>query len=299
MLNKLISASLPFIPKPIVRMVANRYIAGEHLDEAVTTVRKLNREGASATLDVLGEFVTTRDATLHMRDACIATLDRIAEHKLDCNLSIKLTSVGMGLDDALCEKNIGEILERAKRHSIFVRFDMEDSPYTSRTLDLYARLRKTYNIGVVVQAYLRRTSADVKRLTDEAPSRFRLCKGIYIEPEDIAYKEREEVCTNYKRLLCQMFEARAHVAIATHDEPLIEFASREVKRRGLTPGEHYEFQMLLGVRDERRRALVKEGHKVRVYVPFGEDWYGYSIRRLKENPQVAGYVFKAMLGLGK
>jgi proline dehydrogenase len=298
-LNKAISLVLPYIPKPIVRKVSERYIAGATLNDAVRTVRALNAKGAMATVDVLGEFIEHPSEAERNATYSIEVVRRLAADKLEANLSIKLTSLGLGLDVEECEQNVRRILTAAKESGSFVRFDMENSPYTTLTIDLFLKLRRDFpNIGIVLQAYMRRTSSDIRRIVDDANAsglrnNFRLCKGIYIEPEEIAFKSRSEVQQNYLKCLRQMIEAKAYVGIATHDDVLIAGARALIKAMGLTR-EQYEFQMLLGVRESIRDGLLAEGHRLRVYVPFGEDWYGYSVRRLKENPSVGGYIVKAI-----
>ncbi len=297
--NKLIASLLPIVPKGIVRKVSARYIAGDSLSDAVICVRSLNSEGAMATVDVLGEYIKNiGEADENTRYSC-EVLETIEREKIDGNLSIKLTSLGLGLDNEHCEANVRKILETAKTHgNIFVRFDMEDSHYTTLTIDLYDKLRKEYsNLGVVIQAYLRRTEDDIKRLTDGGSTNVRLCKGIYIESEEIAFKGRDEIRENFAKCLDLLFSRGAYVGIATHDEVIVENAKSIIKKHSLDSTK-YEFQMLLGVRESMRRALIKEGHRLRVYVPFGADWYGYSVRRLKENPSVAGHVVKAMFTRG-
>lgn len=297
--NKLIASLLPIVPKGIVRRVSARYIAGDALPDAVRCVRSLNSEGAMATVDVLGEYIKNiGEADENTRYSC-EVLETIEREKIDGNLSIKLTSLGLGLDNARCEENVRKILDTAKAHgNIFVRFDMEDSHYTTLTIDLYDKLRKEYsNVGVVIQAYLRRTESDIKRLTDGGATNVRLCKGIYIESEEIAFKGRDEIRENFAKCLDLLFSRGAYVGIATHDEVIVENAKGIIKKHSLGRTK-YEFQMLLGVRENMRRALIKEGHRLRVYVPFGADWYGYSVRRLKENPSVAGHVVKAMFTRG-
>jgi proline dehydrogenase len=297
--NKLIASLLPIVPKSIVRKVSARYIAGDSLADAVRCVRSLNSEGAMATVDVLGEYIKNiGEADENTRYSC-EVLETIEREKIDGNLSIKLTSLGLGLDNAHCEENVRKILDTAKAHgNIFVRFDMEDSHYTTLTIDLYDKLRKEYsNVGVVIQAYLRRTESDIKSLTDGGFTNVRLCKGIYIESEEIAFKGRDEIRENFAKCLDLLFTRGAYVGIATHDEVIVENAKNIIKKHSLDRTK-YEFQMLLGVRENMRRALIKEGHRLRVYVPFGADWYGYSVRRLKENPSVAGHVFKAMFTRG-
>jgi len=293
MLNKLVVATLPAVPKSVVRQFANRYIAGETLADAVRCVRQLNSETVCATLDVLGEDITTKEEAVVSRNHSIQVLHTITREKLDSNLSIKLTSLGlkMGLD--FCTDNVREVLKVAAGYGTFVRFDMEDSSCTSDTITIFQRLQEEFpNTGIVLQAYMRRSENDVRMLL-KASTNFRLCKGIYKEPPHIAFQGREEVQRNYLTLLELMLRNNSYVGIATHDTVLVDGALRIIGKFGLKKS-GYEFQMLLGVRPELRRKLVREGHKVRLYVPFGEHWYGYSTRRFKENPEIAGYVFKAL-----
>ncbi len=293
LLNKLVVAAIPAVPKPMVRYFAGRYIAGETLQDAIRCVRSLKSEGVCATLDVLGEDITKEEEAIASREQSNQVLHTIAREKLDSNLSIKLTSLGLKLDKSFCGENVREILKVAAGYGIFVRFDMEDSTATTGTIDIFRALHREFpNTGIVVQAYLRRTEDDVRELLKEKPN-FRLCKGIYKERKEIAFQGREEVQQNFIRVLGLMFGGGAYVGIATHDTVLTDAATRLVRESGRTPGQ-YEFQMLLGVRPELRRKLVREGQKVRLYVPFGEHWYGYSTRRFKENPEIAGYVFKAI-----
>lgn len=292
-LNKLVVAALPAVPRPIVRYFAGRYIAGEWLPDAVRTVRQLNDEHVCATLDVLGEDVTNEEEAVQSRLQSIEVLRTIVREKLDSNLSIKLTSLGLKLGTAFCEKNVSEILKVAAKHRIFVRFDMEDSTCTTDTIAIFRALhRKFPRTGIVMQAYLRRTEDDVKGLL-KAKTNIRLCKGIYKERAEIAYQTREEVQRNYTRLLEMILKKKSYVGIATHDSVLVEAAEEMIRGMKLRH-DQYEFQMLLGVRPELRRRLVRDDHKVRLYVPFGEHWYAYSTRRFKENPEIAGYVFKAI-----
>ena len=298
--NKIIAGLLPVVPKSIVRKVSSRYIAGDTMNDAVSTVRKLNVEGAMATVDVLGEYIKSIEQGNENTRYSIQVLETIHREQVDSNLSIKLTSLGLGLDNAACERNVRQILDAASANgNNFVRIDMEDSHYTSMTLDLYDRLRKEYsNVGVVLQAYLRRTEKDINRLMDTGKTNFRLCKGIYIEPEEIAFKDRQEIRDNYLKCLDLLFTGGSYVGIATHDDYLTSNAEQLVRNHN-RKHDQYEFQMLLGVRENLRRTLISNGHRLRVYVPFGADWYGYSVRRLKENPSVAGYIVKAMFGGGK
>jgi proline dehydrogenase len=293
LLNKIVVATIPAVPRPIVRYFAGRYIAGETLQDAMQTVRQLNSEGVCATLDVLGEDVTKEEEAVHSRQQSNEVLLTIHREKLDSNLSIKLTSLGLKLDKKFCTESVREILKIASRHNIFVRFDMEDSTCTTDTIDTFRTLHKKFSkTGIVVQAYLHRTEEDVRQLLKERVN-FRLCKGIYKERKEIAFQLRGEVQQNYIMLLEMMLKKKSYVGIATHDSVLIEAAERLIREMKLRR-DQYEFQMLLGVRPELRKRLVRDGHKVRLYVPFGEHWYGYSTRRFKENPEIAGYVFKAL-----
>jgi proline dehydrogenase len=293
LLNKLVVAAIPAIPRPVIRYFAGRYIAGETLDDAIRTVRQLNREGVCATLDVLGEDITNREEAITSRNRSNDVLHAIAREKLDSNLSIKLTSLGLKLDKSFCIANVREILKVAAQYGTFVRVDMEDSTCTSDTIDVFRTLHNEYQkMGIVVQAYLHRTEADVRGLL-QGKTNFRLCKGIYKERKEIAFQSREEVQQNFIRLLRLMLENGSYVGIATHDSVLVDAAYGIIRDLGLRK-DQYEFQMLLGVRPELRKKLVGDGHKVRLYVPFGEHWYGYSTRRFKENPEIAGYVFKAL-----
>ena len=293
LLNKLVVAAIPAVPNPMVRYFAGRYIAGETLQDAVRCVRSLNAEGVCATLDVLGEDITREEEAIASREQSNLVLHTIAREKLDSNLSIKLTSLGLKLDTSFCTGNVREILKVAAGSNIFVRFDMEDSTATTGTIEIFRTLHREFpNTGIVVQAYLRRTEDDVRELLKEKPN-FRLCKGIYKEKKEIAFQGREEVQTHFLKILELMLSGGAYVGIATHDTVLVDGALHSVRAMGLGAGQ-FEFQMLLGVRPELRRKLVRDSHKVRLYVPFGEHWYGYSTRRFKENPEIAGYVFKAL-----
>ena len=298
MLNQLVLKTLPIVPKSVVYLFAKKYIAGPTLDDAVKATKKLMEIGGCSTIDVLGEFVTTRERANHETSMCMEVLDVVAKHKLHTYSSIKPTSLGLGIDFDFGYENIKKLVTKAKSLGIFVRLDMENSPYTTMTLDLYKKLRDSGldNVGIVIQSYMRRSIDDVKSLLAYKPS-IRLCKGIYVESEKIAYKDYEEVRQNYKDLLDLMLNNGLYVGIATHDEVLIQYGLDAVKKRNLKK-EEYEFQMLLGVRENRRDEILKMGHNLRVYVPFGEDWYGYSTRRLKENPQMVGHIVKSIFGIG-
>jgi len=292
--NTLISTALPYAPRALVRVVARKYIAGETLNDAMEMVGRLNREGAMGTVDVLGEFVNQSDVARHETDHALRVLEEISRRRVDSNLSVKLTSLGLAIDREFAFENLRRVVAKAAELGNFVRTDMENSPYTDATIELQHRIRQMYpnTVGIVLQAYLRRTEQDIRDLA-AAGANFRLCKGIYVEPESIAFKGREEIQRNYLKCLGIIFDHGCYVGIATHDDVLIDGARRMITERGLRR-DQYEFQMLLGVREAKRRELIAQGHRLRVYVPFGKDWYGYSIRRLKENPAVAGHVFKAI-----
>lgn len=294
MLNQLIIKTMPLIPKVIIHQVAKKYIAGDELDDAVRVTEEFQKIGGKTTIDVLGEFVTTREKALHEKEMVSQVLDAIKQYKLDSYLSIKPTSLGLGIDEQFGYDNISYVVQKANELNIFVRLDMENSPYTTATLDLYKKLRAIGldNVGVVIQAYMRRSENDIKSLIPLKPS-IRLCKGIYKESPSIAIQDREEIRDNYKKLLRLIFENGMYIGIATHDEPLINDAEEYIEKNSISTND-YEFQMLLGVREEKRNELLRKGHNMRIYVPFGKDWYGYSTRRLKENPDIAGYIFKAI-----
>ena len=281
---------LPAVPRPIVRRLSSRYIAGPSLDDVMRVVRRLNAKGQLATVDVLGEEITTADEARAITGQYHDALARIDEEGLDANVSVKLTGFGLELDLDLCRESLEAVVIDAAARRNFVRIDMEDSSTTDRTLELFRSLRAEghENVGVVLQSYLRRTSSDLAGL-----SNVRLCKGIYIEPEEIAFQHDNEVRANYVRCLEALVEQDAYVGIATHDEYLIVEALRIVRD---LPPERYEFQMLLGVRPDRADELVAGGHRLRVYVPYGTDWYQYSVRRLQENPKLAGYVTADLVG---
>jgi proline dehydrogenase len=293
LLDRVIAHTLPVVPKGIVRRVANRYIAGETTDEALRVVAGLNARGFRATLDILGEHIRNLDQSRRAVETYLNVLDEISRQKLDSTISVKLTQLGLKLDTAVCLDLTRRLLLRASELNNFVRIDMEDSSCTTETLHIYRELRKEFsNVGVVVQAYLRRTLDDVRGLDDLQPN-YRLCKGVYLEPREISYRDMRVINRNYVTLLEKMLSNGSYVGIATHDELMVWEALRIIRELKL-PTSAYEFQMLLGV-DEQLRDIIKAGgHNLRVYIPFGRDWYAYSVRRLKENPRLAGYVFKAM-----
>ena len=289
-IDRAIVRALPAVPRQVVKRLSSRYIAGTTLAEACDVVRELNAHGKEATLDVLGEEVTLREEAIGLRDAYRRALDTIDEDGLRSNVSVKLTALGLKLDRGLCRADLTAVVEEAARFDNFVRIDMDDSSTTSETLALYRQIREEGhdNLGVVLQAALKRTLSDIGGLGDLRPN-VRVCKGIYVEPPEIAYQEDEIIRLNFLDALEALFDIGSYVAIATHDDWLIGEALALVERCGLGRDD-YEFQMLLGVRAELGDGLVREGHRLRIYVPFGRRWYEYSIRRLQENPKIAGYV---------
>ncbi len=294
LLNKLIVSTLPFVPKPIVGKFSKRYIAGTTFLDAVAVIKRLNANEMMATLDILGEDVFEKSAAGTLREEWKAVLREIQRHQLNTNISVKPSQLGLRIDKDFCFHNFKAIVAEAAACGNFVRIDMEDSTTTSDTIELFRRLRSEgfTNVGIVIQAYLKRSEEDVRLLVKDGAN-FRLCKGIYIEPSSIAFKDREEIRRNFMHLLRLMLEGGCYVGIATHDDVLINRSYALVRELKLGSTQ-YEFQMLLGVREGRRDSIVRAGHRLRVYVPYGEQWYAYSVRRLKENPQIAGYALKAL-----
>ena len=290
----LIGVSIPLVPKPIVRRIAAPYIAGESLDDQLATIRELNEQGFMVATSILGEFVARKEESEEAVAQYEEVLVAIAEQQLDSNIHVKSTHLGLQLDKQFCYENIRHLLAVAGESGNFVRIDMEDSPTTDDTLEMHGRLQQEFdNVGVVIQACMRRSLADVRKLV-EIRANVRLCKGIYIEPRRIAYLDREVIRRNYSMLLEELLGGGCYVGIATHDEWLVQDALRIVHRLGVEPS-RYEFQMLHGVDPELRRIIHGAGHRLRVAVPFGPSWYPYSVRRLRKNPRIARYVLRALL----
>jgi proline dehydrogenase len=296
LLDRAIVRLLPAVPKPVVQKLSSRYIAGPELKDARETVRRLNADGKLATIDVLGEEITTEEEASAIVRAYLDVFADIEHCGLDSNVSVKLTALGLKLGYDLCRENLRVVVEDAASRGNFVRIDMEDSSTTDDALRLYRELRETghENVGVVLQAMLRRTAADIDALADLKPN-VRLCKGIYLEPPQLAYQEIEEVRASFVSALAALLGAGSYVGIATHDEWLLDQGRRLVAEHGLGRDD-YEFQMLLGVRPGLGDELVRQGHRLRIYVPFGRHWYAYSLRRLQENPKIAGYIAADTLG---
>jgi proline dehydrogenase len=285
----------------LAKSMAGRFVAGETLDSALAAVARLNARGITASLDLLGESVHNEAEARASGEAYVAMLDRIYERKADANVSVKLTAMGLDISEDLCVGIMHKILQRAREYRTFVRIDMESSEYTQRTLDLFEhRLYPAYreSVGIVLQSYLYRTFADVER-ADLLKARVRLCKGAYKEPETVAYPNKKDVDANYIRCMRELMLKGNYPGIATHDEAIIKEAKRIAKENQIAPN-RFEFQMLYGVRRDLQDRLVREGYRMRVYVPFGTQWYPYLMRRLAERPAnvafLTGSVFKEMVG---
>ncbi len=286
---------------PISRQMARRFVAGETLEEAIAAVKSLNAQGMLATLDHLGENVTSEAEAVAAADEYLIALDALDEARVACNVSVKLTQMGLDLGDDFCFDNVSRIVRDAAALGNFVRVDMEGSPYTERTIGIYRRLRQKYsNVGIVIQAYLHRSQADVESLIADGMGHFRLCKGAYDEPANIAYRERPRVTQALNELArtCLTPEARAkgaYPAVASHDTEAINFVRAYAYQYDIPPTA-YEFQMLYGIRRELQTKLVKQGHTMRVYVPYGTHWYPYFMRRLAERPANLLFFMRALVG---
>ena len=292
--DTLVKYGMPFVPKVVVGRVARRYVAGDTLDDAAHTLRALNEEGAMGTVDILGEEVREPVKATAAVAEYLRLLDRIEDEKLDANISIKPTMLGLNIDQTLCEENLLRIVGRAAGFDNFVRIDMEDHTCTDNTIRLFRQMHEKHptTVGVVLQSYLHRTIADINDLLPLDPN-IRICKGIYREQREIAWKDFETIRANFIFATEKLLSSGAYVGIATHDPHLVWAGMQIVDRLGLDR-DRYEFQMLLGVDPELRRIILSNGHRLRVYVPYGRDWYPYSIRRLRENPTVAHHVVRAM-----
>ena len=303
MFNKFIAAILPYFPKKFIWIFSRAYISGENIEDAMRVSKDLNSKKIKVSLDVLGEFIKTLDEAESNKKEYLHLIDISYKNNIDGNFSLKPTSFGLLLDKEICYNHIREIVVKAASYKGFVRIDMEDSPCTDDEIFLFRRLKAEFpaNVGLVVQAYLRRTFKDLEQMLDlnnsTIPVNFRLCKGIYIEPEAISFKKHDEINRHYLEDLEFMFRNKIYVGIATHDKPLVESAYNLIKKYNV-PKDMYEFQMLYGVTPKLRESIVNEGHTMRVYVPFGKQWFGYSTRRLKENPKMASHIMKAVFYKG-
>jgi len=299
LIHRLLVAPLPYVPRAVIWKLSQRYIAGTDLEAAFGAVKALNKTHCSATIDVLGEDCTSVEQTETARDLYLEALDGIHSQSLNCNASVKLSELGLRFDIDLCTGVMRRLLSKAHEKENFIRIDMEDSTVTSSTLDIYRELRKEFdNVGTVIQSYLRRSEKDVAELLETGPTNIRLCKGIYVEAEKIAFTDPDEIRLSFCSLLEQLFAGGAtKVGIATHDPKLVHFAEQLIARQKIGK-EKYEFQMLLGVTKTMRTRLIEKGHPLRVYVPFGERWFDYSMRRLRENPQIAGHLVHNLFSRG-
>jgi proline dehydrogenase len=303
MINKMIAGILPYMPKKLVWMFSKEYIAGETLEEAISNAKKLNKEGILTTIDILGEFITTLEEADANKEEYLEVIDAAEKAGVNGNYSLKPTFFGLLIDKDIAYRYIREVVVKAASYDNFVRIDMEDSPCTDLEIDLYRKLKEEFplNVGLVVQSYLKRTHRDIQGLgdinSDDAPVNLRVCKGIYIEPADIAYKNYEEVNEHFLDDIELMFSENMYPAIATHDVALVEGAYKLIEKYKV-PKDKYEFQMLYGVTPALRKSIIDRGHRMRVYVPFGKQWFGYSTRRLKENPLMAGVVIRALFHKG-
>lgn len=303
MFNKLIAAILPWFPKKFIWIFSRPYISGETLEDAMRVSKDLNSKKIKVTIDVLGEFIKNLDEAEANKKEYLHLIDASQQYGIDGNFSCKPTSFGLLIDKNVCYNHIREIVARAASYNSFIRIDMEDSPCTDLEIELFRKLKVEFpaNVGLVLQAYLKRTYKDIENMMDlnneKHPVSFRLCKGIYVEPESIAYKKYEEINQHFLEDLELIFKNKIHVGIATHDRQLVDSAYKLIAKYNV-PKNMYEFQMLYGVTPKLRESIVDNGHVMRVYVPFGKQWFGYSTRRLKENPKMASHIMKAIFYKG-
>ncbi len=294
---------LPHMPKKLIWVFSKRYIAGETIEEGLLASRLLNEQGIEVTIDLLGEFIKSIEEARENKDQYITIIDRFTSEGIKGNFSLKPSMFGLLLDKEICFSFIREIIVHAAKKNSFIRIDMEDSQCVDDEIDLFKKLRDEFpaHVGLVLQAYLKRTFNDLKVLnklnTEDNPINFRLCKGIYIESEEIAFKEYQSVRNHYLEDLEYMLKNKIYVGIATHDKYLVENAQQLIEKYNI-PASMYEFQMLYGVTPELRKSIVDKGHRMRVYVPFGNQWFNYSTRRLKENPKMANHIIKALFVKG-
>lgn len=303
MLNKLIANILPHMPKKLVWVFSKRYIAGESIDEGLLASKLLNEKKIEVTVDLLGEFIKSLDEAKENRNQYFDIIQRFTSEKIIGNFSLKPTMFGLLINKEVCFDYIREIVALAAEKNSFVRIDMEDSACVDMEIEIYNKLRAEFpkNVGLVLQAYMRRTMSDLERFhvinAGGYPLNFRLCKGIYVEPEKIAFKDYQVVRENFLNDLDYMFRNKMYAAIATHDKYLVEHSFRMIEKYKVSKN-MYEFQMLYGVTPELRQTIIDKGHKMRVYVPFGKQWFNYSTRRLKENPKMATDIIKALFVRG-
>jgi len=303
MFNKMIAAMLPYLPKSFVWIFSKRYIAGKKIEDAIRVSKELNSQGIRITVDLLGEFITKLSEAEKNKVEYLNIIDTFVKEKIDGNFSLKPTMFGLLIDKDVCYKNIREIVRKAASYNNFVRIDMEDSQCVDLEIELFRKLKAEFpeNVGLVFQAYLKRTLKDIENLLDvhskENPVSYRLCKGIYVESPEIAYKKYDEINRHFLEDLDFIFKHGIYPGIATHDKPLVDGSYKLIEKYKV-PKNMYEFQMLYGVTPELRKSIVDKGHNMRVYVPFGDQWFAYSTRRLKENPKMAMLIIKALFFRG-
>lgn len=303
MFNKLIAAMLPFFPKKFVWIFSKPYIAGETVEDAIKASKELNAQGCMVTIDILGEFIKTLEEAEANTKEYIELIERVEKENINGNYSVKPTMFGLLIDKEVCYQHIRKIVAKAAEYNNFIRVDMEDSPCTDMEIELFRKLKAEFpkNVGLVFQAYMKRTYKDLQDLMDihseEAPLNYRLCKGIYVEPAEIAYKKYEEVNEHFLQDIEFCLKNGVYPGIATHDKPIVEGSYKLIEELKV-PKEKYEFQMLYGVTPALRQSIIDNGHRMRVYVPFGKQWFGYSTRRLKENPKMASMIMKAIFFKG-
>ena len=303
MFNKIIAAILPYFPKKFIWIFSRPYISGETIEDAMRVSKDLNSKKIKVTIDVLGEFIKNLDEAEANKKEYLHVIEFSHQNGIDGNFSCKPTSFGLLIDKEICFKHMREIVAKAASCINFIRVDMEDSPCTDLEIELFRKLKAEFpnNVGLVLQAYLKRTHTDIENMMDlhkeNARLNFRLCKGIYIEPEAISFKKYEEINYHYLEDLEYMLKNKIYVGIATHDKPLVEAAYKLIEKYNV-PRNMYEFQMLYGVTPKLRESIVNDGHTMRVYIPFGKQWFGYSTRRLKENPKMASHIIKAIFYKG-
>lgn len=303
MLHKVIANVIPWFPKPFIWQFSKKYVAGEALINAIEVSRDLNAKGMMVTIDLLGEFIANLDEAEQNANAYLEIIDHVSQNNINGSVSLKPTFFGLTINADKCYELIKKVVEYAQSKTCAVRIDMEDSESTSLEIELFRKLKQEFpnTVGLVFQAYLKRTRTDLEQLQDlqtqQSPLNFRLCKGIYVEPEKIAYKDPQKIRENYLALLEQMIMNGNYVAIATHDRYLVEGAYKLIKKYKL-PKSAYEFQMLYGVTPNLRDEIVSKGHNMRIYIPYGKDWFGYCTRRLKENPSMTTDIIKGIFVKG-
>lgn len=297
--NRFILWILPIFPKKLIWLFSKKYIAGISIDDALTCSKDLNSKGCKVTIDILGEAITKLDEATEYKKKYLEVIERAEAEKIDGNYSLKPTMFGLGIDKDVCYQNIKEIISKASFYNNFVRIDMEDSPYTDLEIDLYKKLHEEFpcNVGLVFQSYLKRTHQDLKDMieysTHNQPVNFRICKGIYNEAQKISFKKYEEINEHFVADIELAIKNKIYVGIATHDKNVVNPAY-EIIAKNNCKKEDFEFQMLLGITPGLRQKIMRKGYTMRIYVPFGKDWFKYSYRRFKENPKMVSHILKAL-----